>query len=276
MKEDAQGQKINKKVLRSPIILTGRGGSGTRIISELAEKSGVFLGNRLNTTRDSVEWVDLIYEMVINKLSSVNSDSSRLNNVWENLLLNNAKDVLSQGKWIEGKPWGWKLPETMITLPEVFSTFTDAKLIHLVRHPVDCSLRRTHLTSRMSNPIGRAVLNAAYIYAGLDPKLINKHEEYMHNAISWLYQVNGAIEFTRHHLESDKFIEIHFEDFYRDIRSVIDKLNKFLNLCVADEIADINNSRIKKWEAMDPRAKIIWDICANTAKKLGYEYNNSY
>ena len=34
--------------LRSPIILTGRGGSGTRMISDIAKRADVFLGNDLN------------------------------------------------------------------------------------------------------------------------------------------------------------------------------------------------------------------------------------
>ena len=53
------------EALRAPVIATGRGGSGTRLLTEATRASDVFLGNRLNASGDSVEWVDLIYEMTI-------------------------------------------------------------------------------------------------------------------------------------------------------------------------------------------------------------------
>jgi hypothetical protein len=46
-------------------IFTGRGGSGTRLLSELAAAAGTFIGNDVNKMGDSVEWVDLIYRMVV-------------------------------------------------------------------------------------------------------------------------------------------------------------------------------------------------------------------
>src|SRR5438105_15484142 len=44
-------------------IFTGRGGSGTRLLSQLSTDAGVFLGNEVNRSGESVEWVDLVYRM---------------------------------------------------------------------------------------------------------------------------------------------------------------------------------------------------------------------
>ena len=51
--------------LDRPVILLGRGGSGTRMLSELALGLGVFLGGALNETGDSLEWVESLRELGI-------------------------------------------------------------------------------------------------------------------------------------------------------------------------------------------------------------------
>jgi hypothetical protein len=75
---------------QAPIILTGRGGSGTRLLSDIASASGVFLGNDLNVSSDSVEWVDLIYKIVIGKMSGASAKS------FSNELQARAKNVVAQ------------------------------------------------------------------------------------------------------------------------------------------------------------------------------------
>jgi hypothetical protein len=48
-----------------PVILLGRGGSGTRLLAQLALSVGVFLGNELNASHDSVEWVETLYDLAV-------------------------------------------------------------------------------------------------------------------------------------------------------------------------------------------------------------------
>ena len=47
------------------LLFVGRGGSGTRLLSQLAVDAGIFVGNKVNKSGDSLEWVDLIYKMVV-------------------------------------------------------------------------------------------------------------------------------------------------------------------------------------------------------------------
>ena len=51
-----------------PVILIGRGGGGTRLLSEMVQSLGFFLGNQLNVSCDSVEWVDKFYELAIENI----------------------------------------------------------------------------------------------------------------------------------------------------------------------------------------------------------------
>lgn len=47
------------------VLFTGRGGSATRLLSQLAQAAGIFIGNRINKSGDSLEWLELIYRMAV-------------------------------------------------------------------------------------------------------------------------------------------------------------------------------------------------------------------
>ena len=86
---DSMEQSIEDVVL-SPVILTGRGGSGTRMLSSLASTSNVFIGNQLNASGDSIEWAELLYDMSIQKLNLPGSDPENPCVNWNKKLLTQA------------------------------------------------------------------------------------------------------------------------------------------------------------------------------------------
>ncbi len=257
---------IADEVLRAPLVLAGRGGSGTRLLTDIAQAHDVFLGNRLNVSGDSVEWVDLIYEMVINHQNGKMPHSG-----WDALLRKKARIILGHGEWRAHQPWGWKLPETMVVVPEVFKAFPDARLIHLTRHPVVSAFRRTHLTSRANNPVGRAVLHAAYARIDRDPALIAEDEEYMHNAITWLYQVGRVARFGRDQLSPEQYLEIRFEDVCSAPENVSARISKFTGLLPVEIFGEgINKHRAAVPVPDDERVDRVWQICGQVAQELGY------
>src|SRR6516165_1025666 len=176
-----------------PVILLGRGGSGTRLLAQLALSVGAFLGNELNASYDSVEWVETLYNLAVETVTGDIASSSACELYWQSRLRRRASEILATGHRDPAVLWGWKLPETMLTLPHALRAFPRARVVHLVRHPVTSALRRTHITSRLDNPVGRAVLPAAYDACGLDPDNIERDEPYIHNAVSWVYQVGGTV-----------------------------------------------------------------------------------
>lgn len=256
------------QLLRGPIIATGRGGSGTRLLSDAIQASGVFLGNRLNVSGDSVEWVDTIYDIVIKKELGLTPSLC-----WSSLLQDNAIGILGQSQYQTDQLWGFKLPEAMLVLPELFEAFPDARLLHLVRHPVAISLRRTHMTSRTSNPVGRVVLNAAYRAVGRDITLIESDGEYRNNALSWLYQVKRVAQFCRETLRSDQYLSIRFEDFCADpvlsnsrIVSFLGRTDSALPLALG-----LDSARAAAWNKQsDEVAAWVWDQCGTVAAEFGY------
>jgi len=267
----------------SPIILTGRGGSGTRLLSLLAQSNNIFLGNELNETADSVEWKDLIYELSVGKLNRVQnletkvvsphhhkSDSSSSDKTPADLL-DMAVAVLSRKNWSVGQAWGWKLPESMLLVPELMETFPKAKLIHLVRHPVTSSLRRSHKTSRPVSPVGRSVLNLSYTSLGLDESTIHTDEDYLRNAITWRYQVDNVTRYAKSKLDQTRYLQIQFEDICQSPEKVQRDLCDFVGIEESNtNVPEIDIDRIGNIDADDSRVDKVWEICRETAINVGY------
>lgn len=252
-----------------PIILAGRGGSGTRLLSQFALAGGVFLGNELNESGDSVEWMELIYEMVVQVGGQRNlPDSERL----ASKLREQGRKILARAGVRPGSPWGFKLPEVMLLLPTVARAFPDLRIVHLVRHPVSSSLRRTHITSRLRNPIGEVVLPAAYRYAGRPVRALTADEAYLHNAITWVYQVGRAAEYGRKVLTPSSYLELRFEDVCASPHRSFESFLSFLNLPRARLPASfrIDSDRTNPWDPGDTRLRRIWNICGPVARSLGY------
>jgi len=258
------------KLKYQPIIATGRGGSGTRLLSQLLQALNVFLGNQLSSTDDSIEWVQILYKIGIERTRQQKSETSTH---WRHLLRETAAEILTTANWSGHQPWGWKLPETMLALPEVFDAFEGAKLIHIIRHPVDISLRRTHMTSRADNLMGKSILHAAYDYIGWDSDRLKTDPDYLRNAASWLYQVESVARFGREKLSPDRYLEIRYEDLCADPISVFKTLSKFLNFQAPSQSLklDIDPQRRRKWSPPDSRADEVWDLCGSVAESVGYQ-----
>ena len=256
--------------LTPPIILLGRGGSGTRILSELAGASGIFLGNRLNKSGDSEEWIDLVYRMVMEVGGGYTLPCGPR---YRDEIRECANAILESGNVIGETLWGWKLPETMLLVPLFIDAFPDAKIIHIVRNPILSSLRRSHMTSRLGNPIGDIVLPAAYDYAGRDRSLISKDETYLHNAYSWNYQVRRVTEFLHGSLNDRSHIELRYEDVCSAPQEAITNVRAFVGAPAdgAPFRLELETARMGMCDTKDSRVSAIWEICGETAEALGYQ-----
>jgi hypothetical protein len=255
-----------------PVILLGRGGSGTRLLAQLALSVGVFLGNELNASHDSVEWVETIYDLAVEAVTGDVASNSTRELYWQSRLRRRASEILATGRRDPGVLWGWKLPETMLTLPHALRAFPAARVVHLVRHPVTIALRRTHITSRLDNPVGRAVLLAAYRACGLDPDNIELDEPYIHNAVSWAYQVGGVLGTLQSMSPTEGCLQFRYEKICAAPDEAQKRLTAFLGArAPITEPPEIDTRRTGYYRAEDDRAKKIWSICGGLAFELGYE-----
>lgn len=257
--------------LDAPVILVGRGGSGTRMLSFLAGQLGVFLGNELNVSLDSVEWIETLYDLAIEATLSDILPGSPRDLYWRARLRDRAAGVLASRIHPRTALWGWKLPETILALGPVLRAFPRAQVVHLVRHPVTSCLRRTHMTSRMDNRIGNAVLPAAYRSCGLDPGAIQQDEPYIHNAVTWSFQVGGAIDNLR--TMKPATLVLRYEDVCASPVQAQSRLAQFLGIDAPPQALPLepDKSRMNQSVEPDARAQRIWLICREPAQALGYE-----
>jgi len=252
--------------LDAPIVALGRGGSGTRLLSLLLKEVGVFLGNKLNPTLDSVEWVDLIYEMAIK------THGYGIEVDWRKEVRARAHHVLSGRPGESIRNWGWKLPETALVLDQLLPAFDSPCIIHLIRHPIDTCLRRSHMTSRLDNPVGRNALTAAYRHLGID-RDPSRDQQHVRNAVSWRFQIELIDRTIKR--SGTSHLEIKYETLCLHPARTIRRVVEFLNLDPIrgeNVLLPIDSTRMRKWKAGDPRAMEIWDICADLAGTHGYGF----
>lgn len=192
--------------LEPPVILLSRGGSGSRLLSAAMTDLGVFLGNEVNTSGDCMEMVQSIYRAVLSKYQRRAG--------WQRgrivpRLRAHARAMLEAGR-PTGR-WGFKLPENLLILPDLEAAFPGARYVHLIRDPRTTCLRRTHMTARFDNAIGRTAIRAAYHHCGVDVTRSLTDSPAMHMALTTRHQLEVALDYARDHL-AGRYDEVFFED----------------------------------------------------------------
>jgi len=207
-----------------PIILVSRGGSGSRLLSTAIADLGVHIGNDVNKSGDSMEMVDPVYRALLSKYQR--------RAMWQRdqivpRLRAHAKAMLDAGH-VTG-PWGLKLPESILVLPELAAAFPGARYVHLIRDPLATCLRRTHMTARFDNAIGRTAIRAAYEYCELDIEQSLQDRPEIRMAHTTRHQLEMALGFAGE-LPEGRYIEIRFEDVLGDPGGVLNQLAERLGL----------------------------------------------
>lgn len=250
-----------------PIVLLARGGSGSRLLSQAAQDLGVHLGRAVNVSGDSIDMALPIYQAVIGKLGY----RSRYRPERTVERLRHAARPLSQGA--EDGIWGFKLPEAMYIVPEIDAAFPDARLVHLIRDPRRTCLRRTHLTARISNRIGRVTVPAAYGYCGRDPLSIEEDSPAMHMALTTIHQLEQVTDYGRS-LPEGRYLEVRFEDLIAQPKATRGVLARWLGLReqggMLEECVDPGRAEKPDSPYDDETAGRVTSLLDPLRRKLGY------
>lgn len=231
----------HQAILDAPILLIGRGGGGTRLLSVVAQDCGLFIGNTVIPSGDCLDMVPAIYRSLLRRWKF--SDPWSLSAIKDDLL-SAAAAMLSEAGW--PARWGFKLPESALLLPDLMDAFPKARVVHFSRDPLATILRRSHMTARLDNEIGRATIPAAYDHIGRDRANILTDETLVHMAITTRHQID-LIAAAKENLVADRYLHLTFEETIRRPQDTLDAFARFTGLSVQTKriAAEIDAKRAK-------------------------------
>ncbi len=137
-----------EKIFSPPFIIIGMHRSGTSLLSEILNESGIFMGNDLTGDKESRFFQSLNRQLFQqNNLSWINpgipvvTDGVKLNNTGMFIHYLRARSrPLQFLKLATGSKWGWKDPRNTFALNYWLSIFPNAKVIHIYRNGMDVAL----------------------------------------------------------------------------------------------------------------------------------------
>lgn len=256
------------KQLEKPIILLSRGGSGSRLLSSMVEDFGVFLGNDVSGSGDSLELAIPFYRAITEKYVckadwQKNQTVPRIRAAAARMIKNLPDDHV----------WGFKLPESILILSEFIEAFPEATFIHLIRDPETTCLRRTHMTSRIDNHIGRIALPLAYDFLNKDRSQILQDNPAEHMAYTTVHQLE-LVRNIKTKVPKQRFFEIYFEDLIARPQDEMTKLSEWLDIKQKafriSDLIDINRANNPTEVYPDNIAQNVKAILADTRQHLGY------
>jgi hypothetical protein len=258
-----------QKILESPIILLGKGGGGSRLLSILAEDINLFIGNDINPTGDSREMARSIYRGIIRKYRCP-SEPQKLKIVPD--LQATAAQMLEQSNWPQ--IWAFKVPESLFILPELKVAFPNARYVFIRRDPLATALRGTHMTAQLDNQIGQITLLLAYKFFKIAREQILVDSDIIHKSRTTAHQFDLIATF-RQDISDANWLNLNFEDLINKPESVLSSLSDFTGQKIVSKriLLEIDPQRAtdSTEEYSDEMVKLARTILESTRSKFGYQ-----
>lgn len=245
-----------------PVVLTGRGHSGTRVLAYAVQSLGVDLGFAPRSGRGDPDDAKFRKQL---------AEAARTWDVSDDPPERRVRALRKVfASWLKraniGEPWGWKYPESYLLTPHVHRIFPAARYVHIVRDGRDLAFKR-HRTDDPTTKLGRAVLSK--IGALNDPPHVRA-------AKSWAYQTRLFRDYAASAIPREQLHEVTFEGLCRDPVGETERIAAFLGLRVSDETREflagyINPQKISQFRSEDP-AKIaeVERAIGDALREFGY------
>ena len=250
--------------MTAPIIVIGRGHSGTRAISQLLTASGINMGNRVNASGDLVPPHEMYSAAQTYGVFAHHEGVRRDVRAWDFERVADSQpgapfrqsvdEYLRQCPRGRDAGWGWKLPETTLCYPWIAKMFPRAKFIWWVRHPYD-NIISQHLTDNLLE--FSAPVNA------VDWRTENGDAARWMRAVSWLYQY----EIVRQTPRPENFIRVRFEDFVQNQDAEVARLEQFLSRKLGRVVT--RPESVGRWRGVTDQKWPAW--LAGPIHELDYE-----
>lgn len=220
-----------------PVVLMGRGHSGTRLLAWACSKLGLQLG--FGEDRATGDADDEKFTAAIKALALNNVGITRLGQIREGELYRFQQAVAGYYARL-GNPqglWGWKFPETYLITPYITQTFPHARYVHMVRDGRDLAFKY-HLTDDPKRKLGNRILT-------LQNALTLPH--HLQAALSWAFQVDNFDAF-RPFIAPEQVFELTFETLCLQPNAVMQQLCDFLHLPFTPPCASYLQEQVQLWK----------------------------
>lgn len=247
--------------MKHPILILGMHRSGTSMLTRILERAGVFVGDDLSQDHESYFFYQL-NNMLFNQLGGNWDNPPDLNYLFNNerelrMNLEYANDMLASIRFRNylglkrylrirdykkiNFNWGWKDPQSTVTLPFWLKIFPEAKIIYIERHGIDVA---QSLKKRNDNTLENGILKyrkykklypfkpktggfsfsvrCGTLQGGLD--LWNEYRE--------IAKINLGLQ------NSDLVHSIRYESLLSDPSEVLNDLFQFLNMNIDPDSLD--------------------------------------
>ena len=248
-----------------PIVLMGRGHSGTRVLSHACIRMGVALGTTEDrATGDVIDrgFTELIKRIALRSIAGTASDEIAEASL-QTFQVAAFQYYSRVGK--HERSWGWKFPETYLITPYVARTFPAARYIHLIRDGRDIAFKE-HLTDDEKRPLGKGLLSK--IQALGPPR-------HLQAALSWAFQVDNFDQF-RQSVDPDQVYDIRFEDLCLSPHETIEGLSDFLHMSLTQRCREylhtcVDPDKVGQYKLREPHLiREVESRIEDTLRRYGY------
>jgi hypothetical protein len=254
-----------------PVVVMGRGHSGTRVLSWALEELGVRLGTLAEKTTGDLQ--DRRFTRTIKKIAARELERPPLAEPRPADVRRLRRGAFKLLRWMErnaaGWPdrvaWGWKFPETYLVGNVVDAVFPRARYVHMVRDGRDLAFK-AHLTDDADRGLGRRLLR--HLGALHEPR-------HLQAARSWDFQVRRFTEFESR--LGDRVHRLTFEELILDPEASTKRLCSFLGIGFTDACRrflaeSLRRGKVSQHREEDPaRVAEVEALIGPTLEAWGYE-----
>ncbi len=222
----AGGPKLLRKRLPGqPLIVSGVGGSGTRLVADLLMGMGVFMGGELNRSSDN-----MLLAAQFSRIRNFMQRHDRRGGPADRAHVVDAvvDDVFdyfdaSMAKAFQELPkpapaWGWKLPASFLIVDRLHARYPGARFIHVVRHGLDMAFSGT-----------RGQLHNWGWMFGIEPDPEGGAEAETKAQLDyWIAANDHFLHYAQEHLAPAQWLLLNFDDLCRDPVPLIERLATFV------------------------------------------------
>jgi len=210
-----------------PIVVFNKSHSGSRLLAELLEESGIFMGAHQNGSKDSLDLLKLV-EYLVTRHYPDYAPLWDMRFDGEAELLSLIREVFAShlsGFDRRGR-WGWKLCETAYILPVLDFLFPDAKYIHLIRDGRDVAFSDHRAPNR---PFWKKIyFNTDRISAWRGLRFHSRDyakRSHIYNAMHWVNSVMVGRFYGA--MLRERYLEVRYEDLCGDFEMTARRVLEF-------------------------------------------------